>query len=73
MPSGTGVVGADDLAADIEKGNMNFDIVIATPDLMPIVTTDVARAVTEFKGRSPIATSNVPSANGFFRCLGLFV
>ena len=35
--AGADVVGADDLAADIEKGNMNFDIAIATPDLMPMV------------------------------------
>jgi large subunit ribosomal protein L1 len=31
------VVGADDLAAEIEKGNIDFDVAIATPDLMPIV------------------------------------
>lgn len=35
--AGADVVGADDLAADIEKGNLNFDIIIATPDLMPMV------------------------------------
>ena len=35
--AGADIVGADDLAADIEKGNMNFDIAIATPDLMPLV------------------------------------
>jgi large subunit ribosomal protein L1 len=35
--AGADVVGADDLAADIEKGNMNFDIVIATPDAMKVV------------------------------------
>ena len=35
--AGADVVGTDDLAADIEKGNMNFDIAIATPDLMPMV------------------------------------
>ena len=31
------VVGADDLAAEIEKGNFNFDVAIATPDMMPLV------------------------------------
>ncbi len=35
--AGADIVGADDLAAEIEKGNFNFDIAIATPDLMPMV------------------------------------
>ena len=35
--AGADMVGADDLAAEIEKGNLNFDVAIATPDLMPMV------------------------------------
>lgn len=35
--AGADIVGADDLAAKVEAGEINFDRVIATPDMMPVV------------------------------------
>ena len=35
--AGADIVGFEDLAEDIKKGNMNFDVVIASPDAMRIV------------------------------------
>ena len=37
--AGADVVGMDDLAAEIKAGNLNFDIVIASPDTMRVVGT----------------------------------
>lgn len=35
--AGADVVGMDDLAAEVKKGNMDFDVVIASPDAMRVV------------------------------------
>ena len=35
--AGADIVGADDLAAQIQEGKINFDRCIATPDMMPVV------------------------------------
>jgi len=35
--AGADVVGADDLADEVQKGEINFDRCIATPDMMPVV------------------------------------
>ncbi|HHI91979.1 MAG TPA: 50S ribosomal protein L1 [Gammaproteobacteria bacterium] len=35
--AGADIVGMDDLADDVKKGNMDFDVVIASPDAMRVV------------------------------------
>ena len=35
--AGADIIGAEDLAEDMQKGNLNYDRVIATPDLMGVV------------------------------------
>jgi large subunit ribosomal protein L1 len=37
--AGADVVGMDDLAAEVKAGNINFDVVIASPDTMRVVGT----------------------------------
>src|SRR5688572_28946336 len=35
--AGADIVGTDDLAAQVEAGKFDFDVAIATPDMMPLV------------------------------------
>jgi len=35
--AGADIVGMDDLAEEVQKGNLNFDVVIASPDAMRVV------------------------------------
>lgn len=35
--AGAEIVGAEELVAEVEKGNINFDLAIATPDMMAVV------------------------------------
>lgn len=37
--AGADIVGMEDLAEEVKKGNMNFDVVIASPDAMRVVGT----------------------------------
>jgi large subunit ribosomal protein L1 len=37
IEAGADIVGMDDLAAEVKKGNMDFDVVIASPDAMRVV------------------------------------
>ncbi|MEN8107154.1 MAG: 50S ribosomal protein L1 [Pseudomonadota bacterium] len=37
--AGADIIGMEDLAEEVKKGNMNFDVVIASPDAMRVVGT----------------------------------
>jgi large subunit ribosomal protein L1 len=37
--AGADIIGLEDLAEEVKKGNMNFDVVIASPDAMRVVGT----------------------------------
>ncbi len=37
--AGADIIGMEDLAAEVKKGNMDFDVVIASPDAMRVVGT----------------------------------
>jgi large subunit ribosomal protein L1 len=36
--AGAAVVGTDELVAEIQGGNLNFERCVATPDVMPLVS-----------------------------------
>nr|YP_003002251.1 50S ribosomal protein L1 [Aureoumbra lagunensis]ACS36963.1 50S ribosomal protein L1 [Aureoumbra lagunensis] len=38
LNEGADLVGSDDLIEDISKGNLNFDLLLTTPDMMPRLT-----------------------------------
>ena len=60
--AGADVVGMEDLAEQIKGGNLNFDVVIASPDTMRIVGTRCGRRASSTIRSAFLPTSRLPTS-----------